>query len=335
MLSSINSKLPFGLASYSFSAGCGFLKRDGKPVSNPMSAFDLLDLANKHNLSGIEVPLAGTLPDLGPANLHSLKSKLRASNAWVVADSGVVEEQSLRDLIPLAAMVGAKVIRVTLSRILEGNRGKQEGGWRFHLQEVHGRLRKLRPALEEYGVILALENHQDATSEELVELCEDGGGYVGVTLDVANPLAVAEDPLEFARRVGPWIRNIHLKDYKVYQTRSGYLLVRCALGEGVIPWAKLLPLLGEVAPEATANIELAALYARHIPVAEQGWWDSFPPRDVRETLPVLRMALDAPNSEREGWRTPWELGAPLDVVAEYEMAQFEKSVDFLKEYITR
>jgi sugar phosphate isomerase/epimerase len=73
--------------------------------------------------------------------------------------------------------------------------------------------------VEETGVAIALENHQDLTSDELVALCEDvGSPQSGVNLDVANPLAVGEEPLAFARRGMPYLKNVHLKDYRLYCT---------------------------------------------------------------------------------------------------------------------
>ncbi len=178
--------------------------------------------------------------------------------------------------------------------------------------------------------MLALENHQDATSDDLLALCEAGGGRVGVTFDVANPLAVAEDPLIFARKLGRHIHNVHLKDYHVFATPSGYRLVRCALGEGVVPFGELLPLLAAVAPHASLHIELAAQYARHIRMLEDAWWTGFPPRDVRAVLPVLRLRHDQARPTDEPWQTLWECAAPTPAVVQHEHEQFERSVHYLR-----
>ncbi len=125
-------------------------------------------------------------------------------------------------------------------------------------------------------------------SDDLLMLCEAGGNHVGITFDVANPLAVEEEPMQFARKIGPWIRNVHLKDYWVYATPSGYRLVRSPLGQGIVPFPELLPFIRSVAPDTLHQIELAALYARHIRLFEDDWWHEYPARDVREVLPALR-----------------------------------------------
>ena len=65
MSHTIPSRMPFGVASYSFPFSCGWAKRDGRPAfPEPIRAPALIALAIEHQLSGIEIPLSGMLPDL-------------------------------------------------------------------------------------------------------------------------------------------------------------------------------------------------------------------------------------------------------------------------------
>jgi sugar phosphate isomerase/epimerase len=295
-----------------------------------LDAWQLIELASTHRLASVETPLHGMVADLAPATLARLRMKLTDADLALVVDSGVVEVEALTALLPLAAQAGAKTVRATLSTILEGARAKIPGGWDAYLRLVQQRIGEIRPLLERHGILLALENHQDATSDDLLALCEAGGGHLGVTFDVANPLAVAEDPLVFARKLGPHIHNVHLKDYHVFATPQGYRLVRCALGEGVVPFAELLPLLASVAPHATLHIELAAQYARHIRVLDDEWWTGFPARDIRDVLPVLRLREAHARPSDEPWQTLWECAAPTLAVVRAEHNQFEQSVHYLR-----
>jgi sugar phosphate isomerase/epimerase len=325
-------RLPIGLAAYSFPFGCGFLQRNGRRACDtPMDAWRLIELASGYGLARIEIPLAGVLPDLAPATIDRLRGALAEVGLGLVVDSGVVDVEELRALLPLAARAGAAVVRATLSPILEGARAGWPGGWEAHLAEMRRRIVALRPDLERHGVTLALENHQDATSDDLLLLCEAGGGCVGVTLDVANPLAVCEDPLAFARKVGPWIRNVHLKDYTIHATESGYRLVRAAIGAGDLPWPELLATLAAAAPGAPQQIELAALHGRHIRVWQAEWWDGFPACDLRAALPGLRFLALHARPPGAPWQTPWELEAPPEEVGRWELAQLAESVRFLDE----
>jgi sugar phosphate isomerase/epimerase len=323
--------MPFGVAAYSFPFSRGTLQRDGRPAfPRPLHAPDLIALATEHHLSGIEIPLAGMLPDLSNGSIDQLRAMLGSANLGLVADTGIVDVATLSQQLPAAARAGAKVVRATLSSILEGARAGLPGGWDAYMAEIRRRLIELRPLLEEYDLTLALENHQDATSDDLIGLCQAGGERVGITFDVVNPLAVGEEPFAFARKAGALIRNVHIKDYQIYPTDSGYRLVRAAIGHGVIDWAAMLQLLREVAPQATYHIELAALYGRHIRLLEDQWWEGYPARDARELIPALRFAARNFRPADEPWQTPWERDAPDEEVELYERGQFEASVAHLR-----
>ncbi len=82
---------------------------------------------------------------------------------------------------------------------------------------------------------IAIENHQDLGSDELMAFAEEAGPNVGIALDTGNPFAVAEDPVAFASRVAPRIRHVHLKDYVSQFTPEGFRLIRCAIGDGCVP----------------------------------------------------------------------------------------------------
>ena len=118
------------------------------------------------------------------------------------------------------------------------------------------------PEAAKRGAFLAIENHQDFTSDELVAFCEEFGPPVGICLDLGNAFPVLEAPLDFARRAAPHVRHVHLKDYRVQFTDEGYRLVRCAIGDGAVPVAEILQLLERQHGSVTAVLEPGALEAR-------------------------------------------------------------------------
>jgi sugar phosphate isomerase/epimerase len=322
--------MTFGVAAYGLPCSCGFALRDGKPVvANPLRGADLINLAIRYELGSVEMPLS-MLPDTSNETLDGLRDTMAQNNLALIVAGGIIDVETMRTLIPQAARAGASVVRATISPILEGARSTMAGGWQNHLAEIERRVVAVRPILEEYNIRLALENHQDSTSDELLALCDAGGDQVGVTFDVVNPLAVAEEPYDFARKVGSRIYNVHIKDYVIYPTPSGYRLVRCEIGKGVIDWAAMRNLLAEVAPHARQQIELAALYGRHIRMFEDQWWESFPARDIRDVLPTLRMLAQYACGPDEDWRTPWERDEPAEVVSTWEQEQFAASVAHLR-----
>lgn len=321
--------MKIGLASSSFAAlrRAESAQMEGLPA--PRDWYGLADLAQALGLAGIET---GVPADTAPKEVARMRAYVAERGLTPVFMGGVVTRVDGPALIRLAGALGADTLRLTLSSVLEGDRGRLgPGGWLRLRKESAARLREWRPVAEECGVRLALENHQDAGSDDLLWLCEQAGGdFCGITLDAGNPLAVGEDPMEFARRVMPVLHNIHLKDYTIHRTGSGYRLVRCALGAGVIDFPALLALAGREAPRAHRSIELAATQARHIRLFEDPWWEHFPPRDVRSLLSVLRLVEHSARPDSEDWRTPHEREESHEEQCAYELDQLRASVYYLR-----
>jgi hypothetical protein len=163
-----------------------------------------------------------------------------------------------------------------------------------------------------------------------MELCALGGELAGICFDVGNALSVAEDPVAFARVIAPRVRHVHLKDYRAHWSEEGYRLVRCAIGDGAVPFGDVLKVLERPDRTLAAAIEPGALSARHIRVLSGQWWKGYPARTAESLAAGLRAARVKRMREEEEWRTPWELEAPGEQVAAYEMEQLEKSVANLK-----
>jgi sugar phosphate isomerase/epimerase len=330
-------RLPVGLAAYSFGYLAGFAGA-GTPRAcpKPLDAYRLMDLAVTHGLSGVEFPPAWGLGGLEPDRLARARAYAEERDLFIVVDGGVVDVDELRALIPAAAALGARTIRVTASTILCGDRREVRDTWAGYLREIAGRLRQVSGLAEDAGVSIGVENHQDLTSAEQVALCQEAGSpNIGITLDAVNPLAVVEDPLTSAARVAPYLKHVHLKDYVLYSTAQGYRLVRCAIGAGVLDVEGLFALLAREAPAATVSIELGALVNRHVRFLEDDFWPGYPPRQASEIIPVLRLREARTRQPREDWRTPWERGEQGAALEAYELVEVEQSVEYLRQLMSR
>ncbi len=296
-----------------------------------MDVYGLMDLAAANGLAGVEVPGAEYLFKMSETELERVRDLGQENGLYFVLDGGVVDVPEVTKLIKTAETLGARTVRVTASNLLSGDRRTLARRWPEYLAELASRLRSLSPLAEASGVKIAVENHQDLASEELAGLCSEvDSESVGATLDAVNPLAVAEEPLEYARRLGTFIKHVHLKDYRIYATPEGFRLVRCPIGVGVLDVPAMLSLLSRSAPGATVAIELAALEARHVRFLEDDFWSGYPPRSLERILPVLRLREKFARPPDEEWRTPWELGGDHEALAAYEMGQFRESLDFLR-----
>ena len=319
-----------GLCLYGMTYSIGFQGAGtARANSDPMTREVFVGLARELRLGFVEVEPRFISSDDLEADYAAFGNLAGESGLGVVCSTSVVtDRRQLEADLRRASAMGAKTMRVLISRILEGDRAAIGGraAWQDRLEAFGDVVMSALPVAEELGLTLAVENHQDADSDDLIALCERiGSNRFGIALDTANPLAVAEEPLVFARRILPWIKHVHLKDYRVFPSESGYRLIRCALGEGVIDFPSLLGLFRD-RPEVTLSIEMAALQARHIRIHEESFWDGFRPRTARSLAPVLRLV--AGHAESGDWRTPWELEQD-DRLAEWEMDQVRRSADYI------
>ncbi len=141
---------------------------------------------------------------------------------------------------------------------------------------------------------------------------------------------MAESPLDFTRIIAPYVRYLHLKDYRVQFTDEGYRLVRCALGDGMVPFRGIIDLLAGHHASLPAVIEIGALEARHVRLFTADWWTGYPPRDA----PALAAALLAARRNRladdADYRTPWETGQDGEALVAFELEQIHRSATNLR-----
>jgi 3-oxoisoapionate decarboxylase len=234
--------------------------------------------------------------------------------------------EDLREAVRCTSAVGARILRFHLTPVLEGGRASWGARWHEMIGHARATLRRQSSRVADAGLVLAIENHQDVGSEELVELTEELGPHAGICLDTGNPFSVGEDPVAFTRRAAHHIRHVHLKDYVAQFTDEGYRLVRCAIGDGAVPFAEMAAVLAAQGTSLAASIEPGALESRHIRLFTSEWWEGYPPRDARELGVMLGRLRRHRLTHDQDCRTPWET-EDFDALAEYELAQVRRSVE--------
>lgn len=321
----------FGLCAWSFSTA--HAKAGRSP--DPMTPAGLASLAGSRGLEAIEGAAAWFAKE-PPEAVREFGAQAKASGLGLVIDTGgeVPEDigASVAAAVGTAANLGAGVVRTTISRCLEGDRSRfGYEGWKQHLEALVQPLKEAAARAGDAGVSVGIENHQDICSWELVWLCERvGSPHLGVVMDCGNALAVGEHPAAFAERVMPYLKHVHLKDYVVHPSPSGWQFVRCPIGEGVVDFADLIARFAVGAPHALGCIELGATSARHVRLLETSWWQTFDARPFEENLAAIRTLHAAEQPPGIDWRTPHERGEAPEVAVAYELEQFDASVKFLR-----
>ena len=321
----------FAVTAYGLPHAMGFLQaKDGAMAEKPVTIFDLMDWAQKNNLAGVDAPL---LEDI---SAEEVRDALTERHLKLVVESMAVLSLSVEETrahLEKSRDCGAKVVRFVLSGILCGDRRGFPGGWSAHLAVLAARLREILPIAEELGVFVALENHQDATTDDFLYLYEKSGqrASFGVCLDTGNPLAVGEEPVETAKTLAPLIKHLHLKDYTIHFAPNGYRLVRCAAGEGVVDFPEILKIVrANGFTDLLPGIEIAAQATRTIPILEPTWWAEFPPRSAVEFLGALGILWKSGIPAEIPYSSAWERGESSEAVIAEEWSVLEKSAAYFR-----
>lgn len=316
-------KILTGLNPYGLSYHLG-LHASGTPRANPMPAGlrGYIALATEFNARSIEL-WDGWLLSMPDRALEGLRQELGHLGVVPIISSGLAQAQMER-LLEIATTLGAPLIRLAPTGVLCGDRAISNPPWPERVADVRDKLGRFARLAEAAGKTIAIENHQDFSSRELVALCEAFGPAVGITYDTGNSFPVAEAPLDFTHIVAPHVRHIHLKDYTVQPTPEGFRLVRCALGDGAVPFTDILAIIGEFQDEVTAVMELAALEARHVRLLTEDWWRLYPPRDDAALARCLAATQVNALAAGADYRTPWEKGDD-DALEAYELAMIRRS----------
>ena len=315
---------PYGLAYTVGLHGAGTPRANPNPIG--MAGF----IAVAREVGAEVIELHGDwLPAMTDAGLMRLGDEFAALGLVPVISAGLVHRpgETLEDAVRSARLLRASTIRLGLTPVLEGARSRWGLRWREMITHAADVLVAEAPRAAAAGLTIAIEDHQDLGSEELVAMAEAAGDNVGITFDTGNPFAVGEDPVAFAARAADRVRHVHLKDYRAVFTGEGYRLVRCAIGDGAVPFAEIAGVLGARHASLSASIEPGALEARHIRLFAPEWWEGYGPREARELATAIGRLRAGAVGEGEPWQTPWERDAPAREIVEYELIEVRRSAE--------
>jgi sugar phosphate isomerase/epimerase len=281
-----------------------------------------IDLAAELNSRTIEI-FEPWVVELDEAGKRALRDRLDALGMRPVISSALWMGE-IGSCAASALALGATMIRFALTPILCGDRNGAGSPWTALVGEVRRKLAAYADVAAEHGLTILIENHQDFTSRELVAFCEEFGPSVRIVFDTGNTFPVAEAPLDFTRVIAPYVRHVHLKDYRAQWTDEGYRLVRCAIGDGAVPFREIMEILGEHHDQMTAVLEPGALEMRHVRLFTPDWWNGYAPKSAPGLAACLAAARRNRLPDDADCRTPWERGADAELV-EYELGMIRRS----------
>ncbi|WP_373494512.1 sugar phosphate isomerase/epimerase family protein [Aquiflexum sp.] len=229
---------------------------------------EFLDKATSLKVDGLSLESC-FIPKFNDEYLRGIKSSLDNQNydrvyAWGHPDGleGGSNEKAFDEMIEhieYADKIGAKVMRVVGSS--HPFRFEPHGP---QLEKLTEMFTKAVAVSQKYGIKLAIENHIDYNSDEILQLIQQvDSPYFGVNFDSGNFLRVLDDPIQAMEKLAPHVFATHIKDLKptTSQPANQWCYFACVpTGEGLVNNQKLAQILSDHQYEGFLAVEVDFLH---------------------------------------------------------------------------
>ncbi|CAN5370318.1 hypothetical protein BH23BAC1_BH23BAC1_31650 [soil metagenome] len=284
-------EVPMGIVVYSFSRRFN-PKIESEKYQGFSDAIDLLEHCHNLGAGGIQTGMKDWTRDFA-RKFRARKEKLGMYfEGSIGLPENSAEVNKFEQEILLAREAGAEVVRTVC---LGGRRYEtfqsEQAFLEFKKKSVDS-LQLAEPVVRKHKIKLAVENHKDWRSRELVNILQQlDSEWMGATLDFGNNIAMMEDPMQVVENLAPYIFSTHIKDMAVEEYQDGFLLSEVALGKGILDLPKIVSICKKHNPGVTFNLEMITRDPLEIPCLKKEYWATFkeiPASDLAATLRMVR-----------------------------------------------
>jgi sugar phosphate isomerase/epimerase len=258
-----------GIDSYCYHRFFGEVYDEQVPPPSEMTLEDFIRRAKELEVDGVSLESC-FIPHFDSGYLSEVKGMLDEFGldrvfAWGHPDGleGGKNEKMFDEMIEMidhARAIGAKVMRVVGSSLM----------FRFELHEpqIERLSRMFSEAVkvaEKAGVRMAVENHLDFDSGEILRILQNvGSPYLGINFDTGNFVRVLDDPIQAMEKLVDYVYATHIKDLKIQQgvpVNEWYFFSCTAIGSGgIVDNQKLAQILEDNGYEGFLAVEIDFLH---------------------------------------------------------------------------
>lgn len=234
------------------------------PWSRQLSTFELMDLAVRLGLDGLHLD-DGVLETLERSFLEEVRAAAQERNLYIeynfsldIGNFGIGIQNNLEEAITISHILGADIIKMSMDlrrpRPVTASRFSPEVMEKITL--VSEKLKQSIPSADAAGIKIAVENHCDSYSDEILWLLDKvNHPVVGACIDTVNALHVMEAPMTAIQNLTPRAYTNHFRDNKIVFERYGFTLTGTPVGEGDIDMKKAYELFKTQSTMRRINIE--------------------------------------------------------------------------------
>ena len=256
--------------------------------------------------------LTGTMTE----HIQRVGERAREMGIALEVASGGTDPSKMRLVLELARQLGAEVVRTTVN----------ETGTTDVITKAAAAFKQVAPEYEEVGIALAIENHEDLTAEQVVDLIERiDSPAVGAVYDSGNSIPFYKDPVEEARLLAPYARTTHIKDHILVRRGDTVWSVGTPFGKGRIPLAEIVDVLRTAPHLKRLMTQVCYGYAVRMPERSGG----VPSMDLYDPVDTLPDEMDVWVPDTEGKHGYLEAGESHLQSAERHVASSVTYIDRL------
>lgn len=256
--------MKIGIDSYCYHRFFGEVYPDQKQPSSNMTIQDFLKRAKELDVDGVSLESC-FFPTYDKIWLSELKSQLDEYAfdrvyAWGHPDGleRGKNQDAYSDMIASlsrAQAIGADVMRVVGSSLMFRNEP--------HGPQIDALIKMFKEAVKpakDFGIKMAVENHIDFTSDEILQLLEGvDSEFLGLNFDTGNFLRLLDDPIKGMEKLAPFVYATHVKDLlpdKNASPTDWFFFAGVPVGKGLIDNHKLATLLKKAGFQGFLAVEI-------------------------------------------------------------------------------
>jgi len=255
------------------------------PWERQITLFEMMDYIAKLGLEGLHLD-AKAFDEMDESYFAQVKQYAASKDLYLeynfALKSGHYDSSVQHDIeegIAIAQSIGADITKIGMNL----KRPRPVAASKFHpkvmnqLENVVKKVSNAVPFIEKTGVKLALENHTDAFSQEVIWVLDQiNHPMVGACIDTVNALHVTENPNTALENLAPRAFTNHFRDNKIIIEPWGLRITGAAVGEGDLDMKRAYEIIRQNPGVQRINIELDL---------------DCPTNDMEQTLEMERSAL--------------------------------------------
>jgi sugar phosphate isomerase/epimerase len=230
-------------------------------ITGRMDVFGFIRKTAELGLDGVMlniIPWPGreeicVLESFEPQYLKRVKEEIQKYNLYAEIDTNGTDPEHLKNVIEVAHQIGADVIR---TYICSGTYEPEK------LEKAPADIKQIVPMLKKYRIKLAVENHEEETTQEVIKVINEVNNYwVGAHCDIGNGMMAWEEPVEAVKNLAPYAFTTHFKDHIIIKDGDEYKVCGVPIGQGNIDLDQCFKILVEGSRLERINIEMCFPYA--------------------------------------------------------------------------